>query len=231
MSSEAQPQPHYNDLSHTDVYLSGFAAEHNLISAFIPFAYRDWNPIEVLAKLRAFVADKPITAATITNQRFYRELAPEHKNSLAPHLDVFWHVLSSWPVQIRKNDRNHWPNPRYVHARSFESITDPGDRARLARRYASLGLLEQSALARAWGVADSSVKDRVAEYGLPWQAWRQQGFERLARTLALYHTWDVSPRSAVANAFGMERSTLEYHIYNRVEYDELPDDPTEGLFE
>lgn len=212
-----------------------FGEEYNVNAAFIPFAERDFDPLEMLNAVRKTIQVVPGTGRTITRNRVstliddvrsvntrnfgYAQLLPEEH----------FLVHEAYPVdgiQPGSDGRGQeFANPRYLDQNDLPSVTTDDDRLTWLDRYAALGTADHEDISPHFGLKKSGIRDLVARHDYPWEEKKMAGRECLARTWKLIRSWGYTAPS-IAEPFGVTGNTVRTLIWHKAEDFDPPSDPT-----
>lgn len=208
--------------------VSEWTEYHDLLAALLPFGYRDADPIGQFVRLSDGVADLPRTAATFKTsdilgekQNFERGFAAStHVTTMFRLLGAFKHSETStgW----------RWSNPNYIHGSVHrEPWGSTDERVAFARDAAALGTLEIEDVARHFGVSTSAMRTCLSNAGFEWSAARNDGRERLAKTVETVVEWSGREYLDVVDPLPTTYSAHRHWVVNYVGDDWTPpEDPT-----
>lgn len=189
--------------------------------SFVPFADRPYNQLRLLYQMGQFVQELAPTNRKFATQDIFNyreELTRVTESSGASIPDSFAAVHGAWQLPAESgssdyNNRVRFSNPNYVHAHTYQPVTDAAaQRARL-RDAADLGVVRMTTLIPLLGYADrenpaKTIHDRATALGVRYEARRLVAMRRLARLWAILGAWGYSQRD-IAAAFGVGQSSVQ----------------------
>lgn len=198
-----------------------WAEKRNLIHEFIPFKYREKNPVEIIRKVNN----------EIENSHEYRKIIrmghidelDAHNKQVHSVMPLYMEFLGAWqaPKHSSRGSRK-WVNPNYGHIEHTPDVDE--DIFSFARRVALLGTWSIRDVANACGLESHSS---VAHYftDKTFGEFRERGIERLANTLKLWNEWGYSHRE-ISEAAPLVRQTVTKYINKKSTIGSVPPDPS-----
>lgn len=211
-----------------DTTVTEWAATHDVLPSILPFAYRETEPIDLLATLSDGLDALPATAATFKVSDLLGDAETFARSfGATEHIDTMLALCGSFQCDETSTGKRY-SNPHYIHGSVHrEPWGSTAERVAFAERMAHLGAVERAAVARHFGVETQTLSWAFDAHDFAWDAHRQAGKARFVRSVETVVEWTGRDYVAVLDPLPVSYSQHRYWRDRFVDDDfEPPADPT-----
>lgn len=214
----------------TRIALETWVERYGVIGDLLPFEHRMVDPFEVVRTAVEYTSDLPPTKATLSWREF-RDVAGIKPSASPQSLYGALDLVGIWYIDSdAQSQQPYLTNPNYVHKHTLFN-PEGEERVGLMRRFARYGTHGTEEFAPRMGVKNKkSVVHTANRHGLCWADLRDEGHDRLRRTVMTLDAWGKD-RDDIAMVVGRETGTIHRWIHQmRKAGFEPPRDPSHDGF-
>ena len=208
--------------------------QYGVCSEFLPFAYLDNDPLEMLQDIGEFLNSRPPTKQRVSTSELYQRASPMGMGRGAIHFKSLCLIFGWWRGGEAPASGPYYCNPEYCHshegnALDIRSADDPG--ACAERRFEYLEMVARfnlplNTLTDAFCVRDRrGVHKWAVDHDIEWGELREEGRRTMARTWKTITNWGYTQRE-VADAFQRPPTSVSSAIRQFADEFEPPADPS-----
>lgn len=184
-----------------NVNLSKWSDEHGVIREIIPFARLEYDPLELCAFVRSEIERAPQTKKYFKQKTIAKKIG-RTANDKKRFITAFA-LAGSW-----LHADGTYANPAYCH--SHHLPTNSGNsmerREYIADR-ARYGIVDLRDIAPRFQLTRNGIRAWVRRKSIPVQKWKQQGQQRIYRSIHTMCSWQVK-RKRIGRAFGLSANRI-----------------------
>lgn len=213
-----------------EVDLTHWTTIHDIQSWLLPFARRKYSPTDAMIGVQDLLSGTRRTQQDVKAVELEDYLSVATIKGLTEKIKPMFEFFGSFKREKRSSSDNiRFSNPGYIHDQTFpddELAATHHQRLRITRRLADFGFVDRDVLAHHFNTDREGVDAFLEQNNVPWQKWRQEGVERMIRTVETAYQWGVSYEK-LADALDVRESRL-HDLRGEYGFDEwaAPEDPT-----